>query len=152
MRAHRFRSGLRLAAALLALLAPPRPAAAADALTEWTLLADSYGRGIANWRTLAIMHQAMHDALNAALPTYARWAPPAAGEPPREGEHAFPVGRPEPAVDHQRRVPPEDDADVRHEPDAVVADHPHAVGHLVEVGRVDRGRARVGDLRRRANA
>ena len=79
MRAHRFRSGLRLAAALLALLAPPRPAAAADALTEWTLLADSYGRGIANWRTLAIMHQAMHDALNAALPTYARWTPPAAG-------------------------------------------------------------------------
>ncbi len=49
------------------------PAAARDAVTDWTLTADRLGQGGANWRTLAIMHRAMHDAVNAALPTYARW-------------------------------------------------------------------------------
>jgi len=43
-----------------------------DPVTQWTLIADFYGRGNANWRTLAIMHRAMHDALNAAHPVYAR--------------------------------------------------------------------------------
>jgi hypothetical protein len=55
--------------------------ARADPVTEWTALADRGGRGAANWRTLAIMHQAMHDAWNAALPTYQRWFPPALDEP-----------------------------------------------------------------------
>ena len=62
-----------------------RPARAADAVTEWSLLADQLGRGAANWHTLAIMHQAMHDALNAALPIYQRWAPPDADEPDPAG-------------------------------------------------------------------
>src|SRR6202022_1727412 len=57
----------------------------ADAVTEWTFLADDYGRGNANWRTLAIMHMAMHDALNAAHPVYARWAPALPDEPPADG-------------------------------------------------------------------
>lgn len=57
-------------------------ALAADAVTEWTLEADRLGQGGANWRTLAIMHRAMHDAANAVQPRYARWSPPLAGEPP----------------------------------------------------------------------
>lgn len=80
------RSWLALAALFcLALLAPLRPATAADNVTEWTLLVHAYGDGGSNGRTLAIMHQAMHDALNAAQPTYARWAPPAADEPSANG-------------------------------------------------------------------
>ncbi|MBV8914910.1 MAG: vanadium-dependent haloperoxidase [Acetobacteraceae bacterium] len=57
----------------------------ADPVTEWTALADRAGGGAANWRTLAIMHQAMHDAWNAALPTYQRWFP-AAPDEPRPGD------------------------------------------------------------------
>lgn len=74
----RFTSKLRTAWVLLALLLalPARPAAASDAVTDWTLLADRLGQGAANWRTLAVMHQAMHDALNAVLPVHARWALP----------------------------------------------------------------------------
>lgn len=68
----------------LSVLAPAGRAVAADSVTEWTELADVYGDGLANWRTLAIMHQAMHDAVNAAAPTYQRWAPPADDEPPAE--------------------------------------------------------------------
>ena len=55
------------------------------ALTRWTLLTDYYGEDQSNWRTLAIIHMAMHDALNAARPTYVRWFPPAAGEPSAAG-------------------------------------------------------------------
>jgi hypothetical protein len=58
-----------------------RSAGAQDAVTEWTLMGDSFGQGVANWRTLAIMHRAMHDALNAALPIYSRWQPPEPDEP-----------------------------------------------------------------------
>ncbi len=72
-----------LLAALLA--AAPRPASAADAVTEWSLLADSVANGSANWHTLAIMHQAMHDARNAAQPAYARWFPPTPDEPSAAG-------------------------------------------------------------------
>jgi hypothetical protein len=57
----------------------------ADAVTEWTFIADFYGEGASNWRTLAIMHMAMHDALNAAHPVYARWLPAGADEPPGDG-------------------------------------------------------------------
>ena len=60
-------------------------AVAADAVTEWTLEADRLGQGDANWRTLAIMHQAVHDAANAVQPRYGRWSPPLAGEPPAAG-------------------------------------------------------------------
>ena len=74
--------GLILATGLL--LSPV--AHATDAVTEWTVAADALGRGAANWRTLAIMHQAMHDAVNAAQPVYARWAPPGSAEP--AGMHA----------------------------------------------------------------
>ena len=56
-----------------------------DAVTEWSLLADYFGKGYANWRTQAIMHRAMHDALNAAQPVYARWSPAGSGEPPADG-------------------------------------------------------------------
>lgn len=54
-------------------------------VTQWTMIADRLGRGNVNWRTQAVMHIAMHDALNAAEPRYARWAPPAAAEPPAAG-------------------------------------------------------------------
>ena len=60
-------------------------AMAADAVTEWTLEADRLGQGGANWRTLAIMHQAIHDAVNAVQPRYARWSPSLADEPPATG-------------------------------------------------------------------
>lgn len=72
-----------LAAVLLAL--GGRPVHAADAVTEWSLLADSVNHGSANWHTLAVMHQAMHDARNAASPAYARWFPATANEPPGDG-------------------------------------------------------------------
>jgi hypothetical protein len=55
------------------------------AVTQWTLTADFYGRHSANWRTLAIMHMAMHDALNAVQPVYARWSPATPDEPPASG-------------------------------------------------------------------
>src|ERR671916_2138549 len=58
---------------------------AGGAVTRWSLAADRLGRGAANWRTQAVMHKAMQDALSAAEPRYARWAPPAAEEPPPEG-------------------------------------------------------------------
>lgn len=57
----------------------------ADSVTEWTLIADDYGEGASNWRTLAIMHMAMHDALNAAHPVYARWTPASPDEPAAQG-------------------------------------------------------------------
>ena len=55
-----------------------------DTVTQWTLIGDDYGRGVANWRTLAIMQMAMHDALNAAHSVYGRWSPAAADEPSAE--------------------------------------------------------------------
>jgi len=77
---------LVLAGVLMATFAmPASEAMAADAVTEWTLEADRLGQGGANWRTLAIMHRAMHDAANAVQPRYARWSPPLAGEPPAAG-------------------------------------------------------------------
>lgn len=55
------------------------------AVTAWTLAADRLGGGVSNWRTLALMHMAMHDALNAAEPRYARWSAATRTEPrPRE--------------------------------------------------------------------
>jgi len=57
----------------------------AGAVTQWTLIGDYYGRGAANWRSLAILHMAMHDALNAAHSTYARWCPAEPDEPGAAG-------------------------------------------------------------------
>src|SRR5258708_38160031 len=51
-----------------------------DMVTQWTLIGDYYGNGVANWRTLAILQMAMHDALNAAHPGYGRWWPAETGE------------------------------------------------------------------------
>jgi hypothetical protein len=59
-----------------------------DVVTQWSLIADYYGAGAANWRTLFIMHEAMHDALNAAQPVYSRWSPAASGEPDAQGASA----------------------------------------------------------------
>ena len=58
---------------------------APSAVTSWSLVADAYGAGGVNWRSIAIMNMAMHDAYNAARPTYARWYPPSPGEPPGAG-------------------------------------------------------------------
>lgn len=74
-----------VAAAVALLAGAAHPAAAADAVTEWSLLADSVAHGSANWHTLAIMHQAMHDARNAAEPVYIRWFPPTSDEPAGAG-------------------------------------------------------------------
>ena len=62
-----------------------RTAEDVDAVIEWTLLADQFGNGTSNWRTLAIMHRAMHDAVNAARPVYARWTQPSRDEPSANG-------------------------------------------------------------------
>ncbi len=79
----------RRATAALSLLLPllllSTPARSTDAVTEWTLEADQLGGGGANWHTLAIMHMAMHDAVNAVHPLYARWAAPVPGEPSAAG-------------------------------------------------------------------
>ncbi len=77
------------AAALLTIITASAITTSAQALptsvTVWTDQADRLGNGNANWRSLAIMHRAMHDALNAANPVYARWDAPARGEPASEG-------------------------------------------------------------------
>ena len=75
----------RAALSAVALLCLAGPARAVDGVTEWSLLADSINHGAADWHTLAVMHQAMHDAGNASQPAYARWFPAAAGEPPGTG-------------------------------------------------------------------
>lgn len=74
------------AAGIVAAMAAAAPdARAVDEVTEWTLEADALGQGGANWRTLAIMHQAIHDAANAVQPQYRRWSPALADEPAADG-------------------------------------------------------------------
>jgi hypothetical protein len=70
-----------IALAACASLATKAERRGGDAVTEWTLIGDYYGNAAANWRTLAVMQMAMHDALNAAHPVYGRWWSAAAGEP-----------------------------------------------------------------------
>lgn len=48
----------------------------AGPVTAWSAAADLLAGGTVNWRTLAIMHIAMHDALNTAKPRYALMMPP----------------------------------------------------------------------------
>ncbi len=74
-----------LALAACASLATKAERRGGDAITTWTLIGDYYGNGAANWRALAIMQTAMHDALNAAHPVYRRWWPAADGEPAGDG-------------------------------------------------------------------
>ena len=80
-----FRTLMLAGVVVAAFAASASEAMAADAVTEWTLEADRLGQGGANWRTLAIMHQAMHDAVTAVQPRYGRWSPPLADEPPATG-------------------------------------------------------------------
>jgi hypothetical protein len=58
-------------------------------VTRWSLAADRLSGDTANWRTMAIMHIAMHDALNAAEPRFARWSPASANEPAPNGASAL---------------------------------------------------------------
>jgi hypothetical protein len=74
-----------LALAACATLATKAERRGGDTVTQWTLIGDHYGNGVANWRTLAIMQMAMHDALNAAHAAYGRWSPASAGEPAADG-------------------------------------------------------------------
>lgn len=76
---------MRLAVAALFTLVTTAAHALPTSVTVWTDQADRLNGGNANWRSLAIMHRAMHDALNAADPVYARWDAPARGEPASEG-------------------------------------------------------------------
>lgn len=76
---------MRLAVAALFTIMATAAQALPTSVTVWTDQADRLGNGNANWRSLAIMHRAMHDALNAADPVYARWDAPARGEPESEG-------------------------------------------------------------------
>jgi len=65
-------------------VAPPAEPPA-SIVTVWSHIADRLGQGSANWRSMAIMHLAMHDALNASVPRYARYAPALEAEPPATG-------------------------------------------------------------------
>jgi hypothetical protein len=65
--------------------AAPAPLGGGTAVGRWSFAADRLGRGRANWRSMAVMHMAMHDTLNAAEPRFARWAPAAPDEPPADG-------------------------------------------------------------------
>ncbi len=78
-------AGICLGLAACASLATKAERHGGDAVTQWTLIADYYGDGAANWRTLAVMQAAMHDALNAAHPVYRRWWPAGADEPVADG-------------------------------------------------------------------
>lgn len=68
----------------------PPPPVAGTPVCRWSLAADRLGRGSANWRTMALMHIAMHDALNAAEPRFARWTP-ATPEEPAPGDASPPI-------------------------------------------------------------
>ena len=55
---------------------------AADAVTTWSRLVCSGASGDFDPHVALLMHAAMHDALNAITPRYARWTAASAGEPP----------------------------------------------------------------------
>jgi hypothetical protein len=77
--------GLLAGPALAQQAVPPPAAPAPTTATRWTLLAEGLAGGAVNWRTLAILHVAMHDSLNAAAPRFARFAAATAEEPPAAG-------------------------------------------------------------------
>jgi hypothetical protein len=67
---------------LAALLGAVQAATAADAVTRWSSLICSQAIGDFDPFVSVLMHAAMHDALNAIDPRYARWTAPAPDEPP----------------------------------------------------------------------
>jgi vanadium-dependent haloperoxidase-like protein len=71
--------------ALGTLLGALHGARAADAVTTWSSLVVGQATGDFDPFVSALMHAAMHDALNAIKPRYARWTAPAADEPPAAG-------------------------------------------------------------------
>jgi hypothetical protein len=70
---------------LAALLGAVQAATAADAVTRWSSLICSQAIGDFDPFVSVLMHVAMHDALNAIDPRYARWTAPAHDEPPAAG-------------------------------------------------------------------
>jgi hypothetical protein len=68
--------------ALTALCGAPQSVLAADAVTTWSLLVCSEAIGDFDPHVATLMHAAMHDALNAITPRYARWTAAAPHEPP----------------------------------------------------------------------
>ncbi|MCI0427896.1 MAG: hypothetical protein L0Z46_07780, partial [Nitrospiraceae bacterium] len=78
---HLFRH-VALFLALTPLWGAPQPVLAADAVTTWSLLVAGKAIGGFDPHTATLMHAAMHDALNAITPRYARWTAAAPDEPP----------------------------------------------------------------------
>ena len=72
---------LSLLLALAALCGAPQRAFAADVVTSWSSLAPGNAGENFDPHTTTLMHAAMHDALNAITPRYARWSPATPGEP-----------------------------------------------------------------------
>ena len=68
--------------ALATLCGAPQCVLAADAVTAWSLLVTSNAIGEFDPHATTLMHAAMHDALNAINPRYARWTAAAPDEPP----------------------------------------------------------------------
>lgn len=78
---HLFRH-VALLLALTPLWGAPQPVLAADAVTTWSLLVVGKATGDFDPHVATLMHAAMHDALNAITPRYARWTAAAPDEPP----------------------------------------------------------------------
>lgn len=78
---HLFRH-VALLLALTPLWAAPQPVLAADAVTTWSLLVTGKAIGDFDPHVATLMHAAMHDALNAITPRYARYSAAAPDEPP----------------------------------------------------------------------
>ena len=72
---------ISLLLALTTLCGAPQSALAADAVTTWSLVITKDASGF-DPHFATLMHAAMHDALNAITPRYARWTAAAPGEPP----------------------------------------------------------------------
>jgi hypothetical protein len=70
---------------IAALLAFAPVARATDAVSDWAAVVDRFDRGDMSRYTISILFPAMHDALNAIQPRYARWTPPAHDEPRAAG-------------------------------------------------------------------
>lgn len=88
LQCHRYRTPLQtqhlfrhvaLLLALTPLCGAPQPVSAADAVTTWSRLVSDNDF---DPHTATLMHAAMHDALNAIAPRYARWTAAAPDEPP----------------------------------------------------------------------
>jgi len=116
-----------LALAACASLATEAQRRGGDTVTEWTLIGDFYGNGAANWRTLAVLHTAMQDALNAAHPVYGRWSPAGAAEPAADGANPE-VAMAAAAVEVLSMLHPEREAETRAAFYTVMARYPNDAG------------------------